>query len=62
MKPKKWPKAVTEAFQAWGSHGGKKGGAQGGKARWDGVSAEERTALAKKAAKARWAKQRRATP
>jgi hypothetical protein len=30
------------------------GNKKGGKARWEGVSAEERSALARKAARARW--------
>jgi len=32
----------------------KLGNKKGGKARWEGVSAEERSALARKAARARW--------
>jgi hypothetical protein len=44
--------AALELFRAWGREGGKKGA----KARWDGVPAEQRRALAKKAAAARWAK------
>jgi len=35
---------------------GRKGGLKGGKARWSGVSAEERRAHARKAAQARWKK------
>ena len=35
---------------------GRRGGLVGGKARWKGVSAKERTQLAKKAAHARWKK------
>jgi hypothetical protein len=34
---------------------GRKGGKKGGKARWAAVSAEDRRAHAKKAARARWA-------
>ena len=48
--------AVREALRALGRVGGKKGGPKGGKARWKGVSAEERRAHARKAARARWAK------
>jgi hypothetical protein len=33
---------------------GRKGGKKGGKARWRGVSADERSAIARSAAKARW--------
>jgi hypothetical protein len=42
----------AELFRAWGREGGKKGA----KARWSGVSPEERSRLGKKAAKARWSK------
>jgi hypothetical protein len=35
---------------------GRKGGKKGGKARWADVSADERRAHARKAARARWAK------
>ena len=38
---------------------GRKGGLIGGKARWEGVSKKKRAELARKAAKARWKKQRR---
>jgi hypothetical protein len=37
---------------------GRKGGLKGGKARAAGMSPEERTALAKRAAAARWAKEK----
>jgi hypothetical protein len=39
---------------ALGRKGGKKGGPKGGKARWEGVSPEERREIARKAALARW--------
>jgi hypothetical protein len=42
--------AALELFRAWGRKGGKKGA----KARWAGVSPEDRRALARKAAAARW--------
>jgi len=45
--PEKDPAAVKR---------GRKGGKKGGKARADALSAEERSAIAKKAAEARWGK------
>jgi len=48
------PAAIAiELFRAWGREGGKKGA----KARWAGVSPEQRRAGGKKAA-ARWAKRK----
>ena len=35
---------------------GRKGGRKGGKARWEGVSAEERSAILRRAVMARWQK------
>jgi len=56
MSPKrKLDPAVLKALQMLGRIGGKKGG----KARWEGVSTQERRAHARKAASARWAKARR---
>jgi len=49
--PRKTPdprEAALALVRAWGR--------QGGKLRWKGVSPEQRRALAKKAAAARWAK------
>jgi hypothetical protein len=49
------PKALDAAldfFRAWGSEGGRKGGVS----RMAKLTAEERRALAKKAAQARWRK------
>jgi hypothetical protein len=49
-KQPKLPKDVREIFARFGSEGGK----VGGKLRWEGVTAEERSAIAKRAADARW--------
>jgi len=38
---------------------GRRGGKKGGKARWEGVSKKEHSDLARKAARARWAKARK---
>jgi hypothetical protein len=51
--PRKNPHAV-----ALGRKGGKKGGKRGGKNRWIGISAEQRSEIARKAVKARWAKRK----
>ena len=51
------PPALRRYFQALGAKGGK----TGGKARWAGVSAAERTRLAKAAVAAREAKRRKKT-
>ena len=37
---------------------GRKGGLKGGKARWEGVPPEQRREIARKAARARWKKER----
>jgi hypothetical protein len=52
-----WPMPKTKNPHAVAL--GRKGGKKGGKARWEGVSAEQRRAHAKKAAKARWSKKGR---
>ena len=49
MAKKKNPHAV-----ALGRKGGKKGGPKGGKARWEGVSPEQRTEILRRASLARW--------
>lgn len=46
----------ADLFRAWGREGGKKGA----KARWEGVSPQQRSETARKAARARWAKKRSA--
>jgi hypothetical protein len=58
-KPQNIPDAVRDMFRSWGSQGGK----TGGKARWEGVSPEERRKQARQAALARWRrKSRRSKP
>ena len=51
-KLKKLPKEVREIFAQFGREGGK----IGGKLRWEGVTPEEHSAIARKAAQARWKK------
>jgi hypothetical protein len=53
MARRKNPHAV-----ALGRRGGKKGGKKGGKARWEGISAEQRSELMRRAVLARWARAR----
>jgi hypothetical protein len=56
-RPKKrsrLPKEVLEVFARYGSEGGK----IGGKLRWEGVTPEERSEMARKAANARWKKRK----
>jgi hypothetical protein len=40
---------------------GRKGGLKGGKARWEGVTAEQRREIARRAARARWKKDKKKT-
>ena len=47
--------SALDLFREWGREGGKKGA----KARWEGVSPEQRREIARKAARARWAKAKR---
>jgi hypothetical protein len=56
-KPK-LPESVREFFRRKGREGGKLGGPVGGVKRWEGVSAEERSAHARKVVAAREAKRR----
>jgi hypothetical protein len=46
----KMPKEVLDAFREWGRQGGLKGG----KARMNGLSKEEKSALGRDAARKRW--------
>lgn len=49
---------VRDAFRAFGRIGGKKGGPKGGKTRMAALTPEQRRALAKKAAAARWGRKK----
>jgi len=49
---------VREAFRSLGRIGGKKGGPKGGRARMAGLTDAQRSELARKGARARWAKTR----
>jgi len=42
-----------------GKKGGKRGGRKGGKARWEGVSPQERSVILRRAVEARWKKARK---
>jgi len=53
---------VSRIMREYGRRGGKKGGPIGGRARMAALSAEERSALARKAALARWGRKRRRKP
>jgi hypothetical protein len=54
VEPEKPPDGKDPAAVALG----RKGGLKGGKARWEGVSKKKRSAIARKAAHARWGKPR----
>jgi len=59
---KKTPPAVREYLRQLGAKGGKAAAGRGAKARFEAMTPQQRRALAKKAAAARWAKaKRRAT-
>ncbi len=50
------PELISKVMREMGRKGGKKGGKRGAKARTERLTPEERTQIARKAAKARWAK------
>jgi len=50
---------ISQVMREMGRKGGKAGGHKGGRARMEGLSRKERTALAQKAAKARWSKSKK---
>jgi len=54
------PKAIRAAFAKFGKIGGKKGGPKGGKARAARLTPEERSEAARRAVRARWAKDKAA--
>ncbi len=56
MKKTELPENIRKVFVEFGRIGGKKGGSKGGKTRTAKMSAEERRALGRKAAQARWKK------
>lgn len=60
-------KALSEVYYLWhmakrkNPHAvalGRRGGRKGGKARWEGVSSEERSKILRRAALARWRKKK----
>jgi hypothetical protein len=50
------PKLISTVMREMGRKGGKKGGKKGAKARMETLTSEQRTRIARKAAKARWAR------
>ncbi len=53
------PDLISKVMQAMGRKGGKKGGKKGAKMRAETLTPEQRSQIARKAAKARWAKARK---
>jgi hypothetical protein len=49
---------VSRVMREMGKKGGKAGGSKGGKARMESLTPEQRKALARKAAAARWGKKK----
>jgi hypothetical protein len=50
------PDLVSKVMREMGRKGGKKGGKKGAKARAEALTPEQRSQIARRAAKARWAK------
>jgi hypothetical protein len=50
------PKLVSKVMQEMGRRGGKKGGKKGAKMRAEALTPEQRSQIARQAAKARWVK------
>jgi hypothetical protein len=55
------PKLISKVMQEMGRKGGKKGGKKGARMRADALTPEQRTQIARKAAKTRWAKAKKKT-
>jgi hypothetical protein len=53
------PDLISRVMREMGRKGGEKGGKRGAKARAERLTPEERTKIARKAARARWAKARK---
>jgi len=53
------PNLISKVMQEMGRKGGKKGGKKGAKRRAESLTPEQRSQIARKAAKARWAKTRK---
>jgi hypothetical protein len=50
------PKLISKVMREMGRKGGKKGGKKGAKVRMESLTPERRSEIARKAARARWAK------
>jgi hypothetical protein len=50
------PSLISKVMQEMGRKGGKKGGKKGAKMRAEALTPEQRSQIARKAAKSRWAK------
>jgi hypothetical protein len=53
------PELISRVMREMGRKGGKKGGKKGAKVRMETLTPEKRSQIARKAAKARWAKAKR---
>jgi len=53
------PNLISKVMQEMGRKGGKKGGKKGARMRAENLTPEERSQIARKAAKTRWAKAKR---
>jgi hypothetical protein len=55
------PNLISKVMQEMGRKGGKKGGKKGAKMRAEALTPEQRSQIARKAAKSRWAKAKKKT-